>query len=257
MQSHDDDENIMDDVRCLFDANLSTIVKSFDFNDNVKNIQIEVAEDEDPGHYQSGIFLWPAAIALCHYFIRVQNVQELMKYKSLLELGAGTALVSMCYCKLLIMNQLVHLSHPNSKQQEFQCLITDRDETCLNLIQNSIKINNYTRFGDDWIQTQVLTYNNNNDIKNMQYDLLYGSDLIYSIQIASELLYTVKKLLNVKNKYAKFILCSSFRHQDTTKFIIDLCKQKLGLNYIMIQNEISQNGVIIEEFSLFCSTFEI
>lgn len=149
---------------------------------------------EDPGHRQSGHYLWPAAQFLASYLAENWN-----KYSSSLvvELGSGIGLCG------IVTSQL------GDRTQ--QVVLTDYDPGCLellniNIINNSCKINSRTQFlewGGDIHEV----------VKDQRGDaiLLIGSDLLYCTEVVRPLFQSVSQLLTYQQSIkGQFLLASSF-----------------------------------------------
>ena len=95
-----------------------TMRSSFHFDVKVKMI------GEDPGHVQSGQYLWPAAKYLANH---ICDVWTDLGSDRLIELGAGCGLVGLTAARL-----------PNTKVVVF----TDYDPGSCKLLEENIKLNN-------------------------------------------------------------------------------------------------------------------
>lgn len=86
-------------------------------------------------------------------------------------------------------------------------------------------------------------------------DLILGSDLIYSPGVVEPLLRTVKELLldrvqqSSTKKMPYFLLCSSFRRVESDCAISEICCM-LNLNRIVVYNNLSDSGCLLERFEL-------
>jgi predicted nicotinamide N-methyase len=127
--SERDSEDYYADVGFMFDGVQNSTLKRFVWGaTEASNPPVRVAlhvVDDNPGALQSGHYLWPAAPALAEYLMEgsIQN-RTLKSARNVLELGAGTALLS------LFSLQLMHDS--------LQCLvITDHDPGTLERARDS------------------------------------------------------------------------------------------------------------------------
>jgi len=196
---------VKDGLRCLFDAYepKRQVNTSFTVKKTKRKVDLKIlcAEDDHPGALQSGVFLWPAANALGGY-IAAGDFDDIIPSTetriSILELGAGAGLVGLTAAKVI----------DNSK-----VILTDRDQVSLDLINENINLNGLERD----CSTAQLIWGDSKDSLRMcsnlseKIDLIIGSDLIYSVDVVSDLMTTVK-ILMAQNKASAFILCSSFRH---------------------------------------------
>ena len=83
------DEAQLDSIGFMFDAQHSKTSKSFSFSNKI-DLQVSLI-DNDPGHVQSGLYLWPAAEYACEHIINKWTSFE-HQIESVLELGAGCGL---------------------------------------------------------------------------------------------------------------------------------------------------------------------
>jgi hypothetical protein len=72
----------------MFDHVHSKTLKTFRFAPDIE-LQISLI-DEDPGHVQSGMYLWPAAEHTCRFLVK--NWGILTPINRALELGSGCGL---------------------------------------------------------------------------------------------------------------------------------------------------------------------
>jgi hypothetical protein len=194
------------DMVSLFEGEASTIFETIE----IQNIQVCVQYiDEYPGASQSGYHLWPGARSMCDFLcqnwttlcneIQQENGQSLR----VAELGSGMGLCGLCVAALGADSiELV--------------LATDADKIILDRVLESFERTKITlgttmaplktkclRWGEDLEQLIVEGYANS-------FDLIIGSDLIYSDGLIKPILQTVLTLLNDANVHSKFILCYSF-----------------------------------------------
>lgn len=81
-------ENDLSSIGFLFDSCHSKTTKYFNFAGKI-SIEISLIDD-DPGHIQSGLYLWPAAECACQHLLTIWNT--LPAHSTILELGAGCGL---------------------------------------------------------------------------------------------------------------------------------------------------------------------
>jgi predicted nicotinamide N-methyase len=150
---------------------------------------------EDPGHRQSGHYLWPAAQFLASYLAQNWNS---CNSSVVIELGSGIGL-----CGILS-------SHLGDRTQ--QVVLTDYDPGCLELLKINIETNHcqdncrtqFLQWGGD-IQEVLLGSHVGNDI------LVIGSDLLYCKEVVEPLFRTISQLLrHQKGIRGHFLLASSF-----------------------------------------------
>ena len=151
---------------------------------------------EDPGHRQSGHYLWPAAQFLASYL--AQN-WERCQASFVIELGSGIGLCGILSCLL--------------GDQTQQVVLTDYDPGCLDLLKINIQANNcqhhcraqFLLWGDDNLQEVLAGSEVRDDL------LLIGSDLLYCKEVVEPLFRTISRLLlHQEGRPGYFLLASSF-----------------------------------------------
>lgn len=126
------DEDDYGSIGFMFDAEHNRITKKVDFNDGII-INLRLI-GEDPGHVQSGQYLWPAAISASQHIIdNWINITKIIKNNinikcnvnniNILELGAGCGLAGLVASKLSNVNRVI---------------FTDYDPGSLQLIQENV-----------------------------------------------------------------------------------------------------------------------
>ena len=287
-------------IGCMFEGSRETTLKHFDFDyvGGVAHVALKVI-DEEPGAVQSGHYLWPAASSLSQYLCSLSlpppplsnkndNPETLTKPspdtttlpsnpKSLLELGAGTALVSLT---------CLQLYHPS-----LQCVVvTDRDTETLERARDNHEttmeelyeraqteddkmamINEITsvaiefqplewgniqqgqRLLEETLLEHVLPDTTTDDHKEDElphFDVIVGSDLIDCCPVVQPLLTTVWDLLADNGI---FWLAQSFSYDEETEQEIDRMCQRLQLERAILVDTLKTNsqedhGVRIQYF---------
>lgn len=122
----DDDEEDDDDV-CLgaigfmFDAQHARCTKHLSFGSGI-DVEIRLI-GEDPGHVQSGQYLWPAAAFTAQYLI---DNWDTLQASSIVELGAGVGVAGLVASQLPGCNKVI---------------FTDYDPGALQLLEENISLN--------------------------------------------------------------------------------------------------------------------
>jgi predicted nicotinamide N-methyase len=174
------------------------------------------AIDDQPGSFQSGQYVWPAAETLANYlhekwtdlWLRREDESE----KLVVELGAGVGVAGLT-CALLLQT----LKEPG------KVILTDYDPGCLEMIEKNISLNDiYNAHVEncEWGPDQELT------LYPGCCDLLLGSDLIYCKSVVRPLLRTVQALLKAGGM---FILVSSFDIHKESNIEFECGCDELGL----------------------------
>jgi predicted nicotinamide N-methyase len=127
------DEDDFGSIGFMFDAEHHRVTKKVDFNNGLI-IDLRLI-GEDPGHVQSGQYLWPAAISASQHiidnWINITNIIKnyndptcnIKKNINILELGAGCGLAGLVSSKLSNINRVI---------------FTDYDPGSLQLIQENV-----------------------------------------------------------------------------------------------------------------------
>lgn len=154
-----------------------------------KLVQIKTI-GEQPGHRQSGQYLWPAAASLCHYFCTFEQMR--LNDRCIVELGSGCGL-SGIFCAKYLNSQRV--------------LLTDYDPGSLSLIQDNILLNEV----EDLARCLPLEWGNGLAEPWHYSDIIIlGSDLIYSKDVVEPLFMTVRSYMDACLENGGFYLSTSF-----------------------------------------------
>jgi methyltransferase-like protein 6 len=161
------------------------------------------------GHVQSGQYLWPAAAFLADYLI---THWDTLKRESVVELGAGVGLAGILTSML-----------PGTKR----AVLTDYDRGALTLIEENISLNKRQESNSSMsnccdIKAEFLEWGDDASGRNVMralaevetpFELVIGTDLLYSKDIVEPLFKSAKQLLASNNDMQEdrlFILTSSF-----------------------------------------------
>eukprot|EP00596_Hydrurales_sp_CCMP1899_P011206 CAMPEP_0119040774 /NCGR_PEP_ID=MMETSP1177-20130426/10794_1 /TAXON_ID=2985 /ORGANISM="Ochromonas sp, Strain CCMP1899" /LENGTH=138 /DNA_ID=CAMNT_0007006137 /DNA_START=195 /DNA_END=608 /DNA_ORIENTATION=- len=116
----EEQEGFLGSIGFMFDAQHARHIKTVCFGDITLLLKLI---GEDPGHVQSGQYLWPAAAAMGQYL--VDNWVTLQS-PSILELGAGVGLAGLVASKLKGTKKVV---------------LTDYDHGSLQLLNENTELN--------------------------------------------------------------------------------------------------------------------
>jgi predicted nicotinamide N-methyase len=189
----EDEEDGLGAIGFMFDSMHSRKRKSIVVCDKDPSIMVTLSLiGEDPGHVQSGQYLWPAALFAARHLIRNWDI---VGRATVIELGSGCGLAG-----------LVSAMLPSSRL----VVLTDYDPGCLSLLQDNLKINredgniiaDVRIFPLEWGKPSAQV-----EIEN-GYELVIGTDLLYCVEVVRPLLTSVAHLINKLN--GLFILVSSF-----------------------------------------------
>lgn len=202
-----DDEESYDTIGFMFDSFHEKSTKEIIFQIHEKEVVFSLRIiGEDPGHVQSGQYLWPAAQHLSKYFI--DHWSEFQS-ELVIELGSGAGLCG------LVVSKLGDRTH--------KVVLTDHDPGCLEILQENITINNceqncqkeYLQWGNSLIQFK--------DFLSSSSLLLIGSDLLYCSSVVQPVFETVSKSIGDNGR---FVLASSFDIGEVTHLFTFSCTQK-------------------------------
>ena len=190
----DMDDDSMAAIGFMFDASHSRVKKTVPVADGI-SLQLTLI-GEDPGHVQSGQYLWPAALFASQHL--VEN-WDILGRGSILELGSGCGLTGLTTAKLPGTNRVV---------------LTDYDPGCLTILQENYETNartqELTSLPSPEVDIRQYSWGSN-DISFRPLDgfgLIIGSDLLYCQEVVRPLIKSVNAMIN--NDDGIFILVSSF-----------------------------------------------
>jgi predicted nicotinamide N-methyase len=220
--------------------------------------------DENPGALQSGHYLWPAAMDLAEYIVNhpnlstfplktstttteedpmmmmMQRMVPTPNVTSVLELGAGCALVSMTALQLWrkTLRLVIVTDHDPSVlarardnlETTLQTIFDENendDDERLNAIINSVAsipvLFESLEWGDAQAMERVQREWQQHEVDLDRVDLILGSDLIYDPNVVEPLFQTAVQLGK------RFVLSQSFRYDSNTEQEIDRMCHKLKL----------------------------
>ena len=208
MTENEEDEELSS-IGFMFDVSSSKINKEIKFVINSQEISLNfLLIGEDPGHKQSGHYLWPAAQFLSLYLIENWNL-----YKSsslIIELGAGIGICGIVCCYLNQFHSQEESSSISSRRSQ-EVILTDYDPGCIellnrNIIQNHCELSchtEYLKWGDSINHLLI-----KNDLERI---LVIGSDLLYCKGVVEPLFITIFHIFHsIVSKNGIFLLASSF-----------------------------------------------
>ena len=183
-----------DGLDFLFGNNHFKTLSVIDFGE----IRIKLKHiDSNPGHVQSGLYIWPASENLARHLIHRWTMLS-RDSVVVVELGAGCGLAGITSTKL-----------PNCVCS----ILTDYDPGSMNILEENIVENRV--LGDPYSVTENLEWGaplSSSLITHVSYygktSLVIGADLLYCTSVVKPLFTTVNDILNLKPGI--FILASSF-----------------------------------------------
>ena len=178
----------------MFDSEHEKTYLEYHFQDNYV-VRIKTI-GENPGHKQSGQYVWPAAKGLAEYLLDHRNDTVISEAAKIVELGSGCGIGGIIAAKAL----------PNCSQ----LIMTDYDPGALSLINDNISLNCVT----DNCSTTFLEWGDVESLQQNQLcgniDLIIGADLIYSKDVVFPLFKTVQSCLRQTPSSSYFLLVTSF-----------------------------------------------
>ena len=214
----------------MFDTAKKKDVESFEFYDEaVGTFQVNLKMIKgDPGHQQSGQYLWPASEANARYILTNQSDLGLIGRRLVVvELGAGCGLSGLA---------VSHLPNVGS------VVLTDYDYGALQLLEENAAacVKTYTSRPNanvgDFISVEKFKWGGEisptliSRVKGSgQMLLLLGSDLIYCYTVCMPLFSSVKALLSLAPKESCFVLVSSFELKPEIESVAVKTYTSLGL----------------------------
>jgi methylase of polypeptide subunit release factors len=182
----------------MFDSANAKVVRDF----TVGPISLKVGAIEgDPGCVQSGQYLWPAALHLCHHLV---STWDILRTTHCCELGAGSGLPGLV------------LAHQDGVQQ---VCFTDYDFGSLDLLEENIARNTLPSSVEctvhhlEWGTAATTAHTSNREVAETRealqgkFGLLVGSDLLYATEVVAPLIETCAQYLS---NDGVFVLASSF-----------------------------------------------
>ena len=250
----DNDDNALGAIGFMFDAIHEKIKKEIVFDNDITIVLNTIGDD--PGHVQSGQYVWPASIASGQYYISINDtIQQQCNSKEgcVLELGAGCGLAGLVMSKLESINTIIFTDydHGTLKLLHENIIINSNSNNSINTTTNSIQYiddNNITKtFIIDYLEW-------GKDIPqwNHYVNIIIGADLLYCSDVVEPLIKTISKVFhnndillnnNTNNipKKCLFILISSFDTGDDVDDEMIRCLHHYGFKSTTIQ-ELSTNN---------------
>lgn len=206
MNDCEEDDESMAAIGFMFDASHSRIMKSVVVSSNI-TIDLTLI-GEDPGHVQSGQYLWPAALFASRHLVANWS---LLAREMVLELGSGCGLAGLTVCML-----------PGTRR----VILTDYDPGCLSILGENYKINcrkndasspETQNFADVGIY-QYIWGSSDASFRPMDgFGLIIGTDLLYCQEVVKPLLTSVNNLIRAEGGI--FVLVSSFEVGEVFYFL--------------------------------------
>jgi predicted nicotinamide N-methyase len=167
---------------------------SFNYNNTPLSVKIQENPKVISGNNTTGLRTWEAAIYLSNYIL--QN-EHLVQNSSVLELGAGTGLVSMSLLKSKIPSSVI---------------ITDGSPDLFDNLNASLNLNNLA--GKDNLKChQYLWGHQETEGALAQADYLVGADITYDSSILEDLLITILDFFHYGTKAA--YIAATVRNEST------------------------------------------
>jgi predicted nicotinamide N-methyase len=196
------DEEDLGSIGFMFDAQHQKVLKLVEFSSKIA-INLKLIGDQ-PGHVQSGQYLWPAAKAAGDHLI---SNWSLLQSDVVMELGAGCGLTGLVTTMLEGVNSVI---------------FTDYDHGSIDLINESIVLNcgeNHGHFVHllEWGKPISKDIRTQFAYPESGFKLIIGTDLLYCIEVVLPLFSTVNDLL-LQNG-GVFMLTTSFHLEEVVNLI--------------------------------------
>lgn len=226
------------------ECNEQTPFLSISTSNSNKSIPIYFEQDWDTG---IGGGLWSTGLAMAHYIKDLGHAPSTIE--SILELGSGNGLVSMCWWARLIESSLREL------------VITDLDDAHLSLIRKTVHANQHLAANANKNTTKVqvqkhewgvfdemdgVSYSDGN--KPRTFDLIIGSDVAYHPRLYEPLLSSLQHF-----SHDKTVILLGCTMSDTTPDFFDLLEKK-GFLYEKLADHVVPVEYRNLMFGLFCIT---
>lgn len=190
----------------MFDAEHSKETRIVTFLPNI-TISVKTIGDQ-PGHVQSGQYLWPASHAAAKYVIKHWNS---LQCETIMELGAGCGLTGLVVSKLDGVKSVI---------------FTDYDPGSLDLISDNVKLNSFdSNVGFhvhflQWGKEVPDSVRSQCSYPAEGFRLILGADLLYCVEVVEPLFASVSRLLCEGG--GLFVLVTSFSLEKVTTAIAQL-----------------------------------
>lgn len=190
------DEEELGSIGFMFDAEHSKEEATINFPNDI-NITFRMIGDQ-PGHVQSGQYLWPAASFAGRHLIQHWDS---LKATSVIELGSGCGVAGLVVSKLPDVNTVV---------------FTDYDNGSLDLIRGNIELNrsssdcaqNLSVHFLEWGKKISANVKAEHLYPSNGFRLIIGTDLLYCVDVVIPLFSSVNELLDRNG--GVFMLTTSF-----------------------------------------------
>jgi predicted nicotinamide N-methyase len=194
-------EKIRKEIIFRNECNTNTDIKTNPYTNDNNEIKIILNTiGDDPGHVQSGQYVWPASIASGNYFISIASsllIKQCNRDGCVLELGAGCGLAGLMMSKFDNINTII---------------LTDYDHGTLQLLHENVITNNFRYKDINIIDNNNIHYIDNDDSIKKKFiidylewgkdipkwdkyiNIIIGADLLYCSDVVEPLIKTISKL---------------------------------------------------------------
>jgi predicted nicotinamide N-methyase len=285
----EDDDSLCEGLGVLFEGSLPTTNKRFTWERKHSAVQNEESRrpiqvtvsciDDEPGAVQSGHYLWPAAEQLCEYLVNVADNESnatitserstSLNIRGILELGAGTGLASLCALQIY-QHSVEFVVVTDSDHGTIERARDNYETTMMELYDNAeteeAKESVINEVSSILVEFMPLKWGKENQFRELQrrvvqdhavleksppitFDLVLGSDLIYSLDVVEPLLHTVKLALKDNiGSYSRFLLAQSFDFDKDLEDELDRVCEALQLQRNVVVDKLTEDGAKIQEF---------
>mmetsp|Transcript_14406 Transcript_14406/g.22732 ORF Transcript_14406/g.22732 Transcript_14406/m.22732 type:complete len:261 (+) Transcript_14406:83-865(+) len=251
MEQSSDDEECLGAIGSMFDTEMHKDRQIHNFAGDTYSVITYSIVQENPGALISGQYLWPGASALCNFLLELWGIgstgtPHFTSEVRALELGAGCGLSGLLCAQL-----------PGVAEVGF----TDRDQGALALVQQALDDPEQAPRLRARCWTTPLEWGPSaggqggtgplacSFLLDRTFNLIIGSDVIYTSTVVPLLFSTVDKFLDVAEpQQAIFLMSSSFSYDEETESAIDLVCDEMCLHRKIIRCDLETGGSRIQIF---------
>ena len=240
------------------------VFKTYYLTDDLEVTCLEEVKKMSNSEATTGLITWQGALGM-HQYISGQD--EFCKFQQILELGSGAGLLGLSLLKSMrniesytftdisptVLDTInANLSINYELPHEVENWILDGAPEIINtsnLYQNIQRRVKNSEGHEQQVNVRFLDWLNASDelLKSIDYDVIIGSDLTYTISMLLPLAELLKRLLKLKEKHVEAWIACTQRGSDSIAIFLTHLKE-VGLEYSLAsQFTLSLNNVISHE----------
>jgi len=206
------------------------------------NVQLRIMQDPYNLNYIHGGTVWDSSILLGKYISEFEGRALIQPNTKVIELGCGT---SLCGLTASVLGADVTLTDLPTILPIIQINIDKNKDALRRAIAFSTNELDRTVHRPKEVVVLPLDWYTNIDVlKETQFDVILGADLMYDPKLAIPLANTITRLIS---KHTTIILSHEHR-----KDSVDLCYKNAFLAQDIVMEEIGNNGRWDNDLSLYC-----